>query len=209
MQKLHALAFGRAMDFIKLYDSHYRQVRKFILTITKDDWVADDLLQETFIRVKKNMKSVHKTDKISSWIFKIAYHLCMDHLKKKHKETRYPVENGKNDFDILPFKKLEQQQMNDCIREKMERLAEPMRIIIDLYDIMEFTHKEIAGILSITEQNSKVKLHRARKELKSILSQECSLKHDERNVLICEPVFQKRQIKTTRSETRPESRPIQ
>lgn len=49
--------------------------------------------------------------------------------------------------------------MNDCIRKKMEQLPERMRIIIDLYDIMEFSHKEIAGILSITEENSKVKLH--------------------------------------------------
>jgi len=179
------------MDFLRLYDTHYQQVRKFILTITKDDWAADDLIQETFIRVEKNINSVRKTDKISSWIFKIAYHLCMDHLKNSNNETLHPVANETGDFNILPLKKIEQQQMNDCIHEKMKRLSEPMRIIIDLYDIMEFTHKEIAGILSITEENSKVKLHRARKKLKSILSQECSLKYDERNVFICEPIAQK------------------
>lgn len=190
------------MDFLKLYDTHYQQVRKFILTITKDDWAADDLIQETFIRVKKNIKSVRKTDKISPWIFKIAYHLCMDHLKNRNKETLSPVENETCDFSILPLKKIEQQQMNHCIREKMERLPEPMRIIIDLYDIMEFTHKEIAGILSITEQNSKVTLHRARKKLKSILSRECSLKYDERNVFVCEPIPPGKQTKTVRMTQR-------
>lgn len=183
------------MDFLRVYDTHYQQVRKFILTITKDDWAADDLIQETFIRVGKKIKSVRKTDKISSWIFKIAYHLCMDHLKHRNNETLHLDENEICDFNILPLKKIEQQQMNDCIREKMERLSEPMRIIIDLYDIMEFTHKEIAGILSITEENSKVKLHRARKELKSILSQECSLKYDGRNVFICEPITKKNRQK--------------
>lgn len=179
------------MDFLRIYDAHYQQVRKFILTITKDDWAADDLIQETFIRVKKNLNSVRETDKISSWIFKIAYHLCMDHLKHRNCETLPTVEHETPDFTILPLKKIEQQQMSECIREKMDRLSEPMRIIIDLFDIMEFTHKEIAGILSISEENSKVMLHRARKELKSILNRECSLKYDERNVFICEPIVRK------------------
>lgn len=190
------------MDFLKAYDLHYQQVRKFILTITKDDWAADDLIQETFIRVKKNLKSVQSKEKISSWIFKIAYHLCMDHLKHRDKKTLHSVENETCDFNILPLKKIEQRQMTDCIREKMERLPEHMRIIIDLYDIMEFTHKEIAGILSITEENSKVKLHRARKELKSILNQECSLKYDERNVFVCEPISPQKQTKTSRIKPR-------
>jgi hypothetical protein len=53
---------------------------------------------------------------------------------------------------------------------------------------MEFSHQEIADILGITVKNVKVRLHRARKKLKSILEQKCSFERDERNVLVCLPV---------------------
>lgn len=176
------------MDILTLYDENYQKVRKFILTLTRDEWVADDLIQETFIRVQKNMNTIKEKEKIVSWIFKVAYNLCMDHLKQRKKEPQTSAETEKVSIQIPLMRQIEQQQMGACIKDKMSRLPESMRIIIDLYDIMEFSHHEIAQILSISEENSKVKLHRARKKLKAILSKECSLTHDHRNVYVCEPV---------------------
>lgn len=176
------------MDLLNLYDNHYQKVRKFILTITKDEWAADDLIQETFIRVKENMTNIREPEKVSSWMFKIAYHLCMDHLNGQTKERPGHRDAQKIPIEIPVFKKIEQQEMGACVQEKINRLPESMRIIIDLFDRMEFSHREIAEILSITEENSKVKLHRARQELKSILKKECTLAYDERNVFVCEPV---------------------
>ncbi|MCP3874029.1 MAG: RNA polymerase sigma factor [Desulfobacteraceae bacterium] len=180
------------MDFSEIYDEYYIRIRKFILTITKDEWAADDLLQETFIRVKKNLKDVKDASKLSSWIFRISYNLCMDHLNKKKRALLSPLKKSEPSLEIPILKKIEQQQMGDCVQEKIKMLKQPMRIIIDLYEIMEFTHKEIGEILSISEKNSKVRLHRARKELKAILNKECSFKYDERNILICEPVKQEK-----------------
>jgi len=51
-----------------------------------------------------------------------------------------------------------------------------------------FNHAEIADILCITKENAKVRLHRARKGLKSILEKKCTFELDERNVLVCEPL---------------------
>ena len=56
-----------------------------------------------------------------------------------------------------------------------------------LYDIMDFSHQEIAEILGITVKNAKVRLHRARKKIKAILEEKCTFEKDERNVLRCEP----------------------
>ncbi len=179
------------MNFADIYDEYYNRIKKFILTVTKDEWATDDLLQETFIRVKKNLQEVRDTSKLSSWIYRISYNLCLDHLKKRKRALLSPLENEPS-FEIPLLKRIEQQQMGDCVQGKIKMLKQPMRIIIDLYEIMEFTHKEIGEILSISEKNSKVRLHRARKELKAILNKECSFKYDERNVLICEPVKQEK-----------------
>ena len=55
------------------------------------------------------------------------------------------------------------------------------------YDVSEFSQKEIAENLSISVENVKVRLHRARKRFKAILEEKCSFERDERNVLVCEP----------------------
>ncbi|MBU0995859.1 MAG: hypothetical protein KJ737_25470 [Proteobacteria bacterium] len=72
--------------------------------------------------------------------------------------------------------------------KKMRHLPEALRTVLILYDIMTFRHAEIAEILCISVENTKIRLHRARKQLKEILEQECRFQVDERQVLVCEPV---------------------
>ena len=67
------------MEFLEIYDQFYQRVRKFILASVRDESFADDLIQETFLRIQENLDSVRDPAKISSWIFRIAYHLCQDH----------------------------------------------------------------------------------------------------------------------------------
>ena len=179
------------MIFLELYDQYYDQVRKFILTLVKDEWVADDLIQETFLRVDENMDKIREPEKTSSWIFRIAYNLCQDHFKNRKMVVLKTSETTEPSFEIPLMKKIEQKQMKDCVQEKMNLLPESMRTVLVLFDIMEFSHKEIGEILSLSEENAKVRLHRARKQFKTILKEKCSFKHDERNVLLCEPANQK------------------
>ena len=85
-------------------------------------------------------------------------------------------------------KEFEQHQMGECIQDKIRLLPESYQTVLILYDLMEFSHQEIAEIVDISVENVKVRLHRARKKLKTILEQNCRFEVDERNVLICDPV---------------------
>jgi len=185
------------MEFWDIYDQYYARVRRFILTLVKDEWVADDLIQETFLKIQNNLKDLKDPSKLSSWIFRIAYNLCQDHfrqLKRSRKEERIDQE-GIEDFkegliqkgpDIQ--KELEQRQMGECIQNQINLLPESLRTVLFLFDIMEFSHQEIADVLGITAKNVKVRLHRARNKLKPILEEKCNFERDERNVLVCLPV---------------------
>jgi len=184
------------MEFWDIYDQYYARVRKFILALVKDEWVADDLIQETFLRIQNNLKDLKDPSKLSSWIFRIAYNLCQDHFrqsKRSRKEERIDQE-GMEDFKETLIQKgpdiqkeLEQRQMGECVQNQINLLPESMRTVLLLFDIMEFSHQEIADILGSTVKNVKVRLHRARKKLKVILEEKCSFERDERNVLVCLP----------------------
>jgi RNA polymerase sigma-70 factor, ECF subfamily len=185
------------MEFWEIYDQYYAKVRRFILALVKDEWVADDLIQETFIRVQQNVESLRDPSKLSSWIFRIAYNLCQDHFRESEtsrREESIDQEEGEGLKETLIQegrdiqKELEQGQMGECVQDQISLLPESLRTVLLLFAIMEFSHQEIADILGITAKNVKVRLHRARKRLKPILQEKCSFERDERNVLVCLPI---------------------
>ena len=185
------------MEFWNIYDQYYAKVRRFILTLVKDEWVADDLIQETFLKIQNNLKNLKDPSKLSSWIFRIAYNLCQDHFrqsKRSRNEESIDQEEMKDFKEALIQKgpdiqkELEQRQMGECVQDQINLLPESMRTVLLLFDIMEFSHQEIADILGSTVKNVKVRLHRARKKLKPILEEKCAFERDERNVLVCLPV---------------------
>ena len=181
---------GVQMEFWKIHDQFYDPVRKFILAYVKDEWVADDLIQETFIKVQKNLDSVRDSAKLSSWIFRIAYNVCHDHFRQAKRSS---LKNRAIQQEIVTFKEalvqkeIEQHQMGQCVQDKMDLLPPDYRTVLILSNIMTFSQKEIAEIMGISVANVKVKVHRARKKFRAILEDHCSFEVDERSVLVCDP----------------------
>jgi RNA polymerase sigma-70 factor (ECF subfamily) len=199
------------MEFWEIYDQDYSRVRKFILALVRDEWVADDLIQETFLKVQQNIKSLRDPSRLSSWIFRIAHNLCQDHFrrmkKSRQEESIDQEETGDLKASLIQKelgiqKELEQRQMGECVQNQINLLPQSLRTVLVLFDIMEFSHQESADILGITVENVKVRLHRARKKLKSILEEKCSFERDERNVLVCSPA---QNTETTLSGRQPSS----
>lgn len=179
------------MHLTEIYDQYYQRVRKFILHTVRNEWLADDLIQETFIRINANLENVRDPAKLQSWIFRIAYNLCQDYFRNRGKiltsgEQEIPEEIAD---EMLPTvqKQLEQGQMRACVFGLVKRLPESLQSVIILSDISEFSQKEIAEIMGITPDNVKIRLFRARKKLKGLLEEHCVFERDERNVLTCQP----------------------
>ncbi|HUT70930.1 MAG TPA: RNA polymerase sigma factor [Desulfatiglandales bacterium] len=179
------------MKFWDVYHNYYDRVRRFIVILIRDDWVADDLVQETFVRAQENLARLRDHSKLSSWIFRIAYNCCQDHFRQLKKDSfneRIALEKTEGFREAFVQKELEQIEMGKCVQDQINLLPESLRTVIVLSDIMDFTHHEISEVLGIRVENVKVRLHRARKRLKAILEDKCSFEVDERNVLVCEPV---------------------
>lgn len=177
-------------DIFQLYDRYHFRLRKFIFTVVKDDWTADDLLQETFVRVQKNRHTLRDEEKIKSWIYRIAFNLCIEHLRRQKRSGMA----SDNDVELLPMAHgvsaalaTEQHEMSACVQQQLHHLPDSLYTVIVLYDMLSFTHGEIARLLDITVSNTKVRLHRARRQLSTILTEKCRFEKDDRNVLVCIP----------------------
>lgn len=177
-------------EFQNLFDTYHDRLKRFIAVTIKDEWAADDILQEAFLRVHAKRESLKDHRKIGSWLFQMAYRLCLDRFRKNQ---RQPEEIVVADWGIEKLytatveSRLAQHQMGQCVQNQMLRLPEGYRSVVWLFDVLGFTLQETADILEISLVNVKVRLHRARQKLKTILVENCSFEKDERNVLVCEP----------------------
>jgi RNA polymerase sigma-70 factor (ECF subfamily) len=77
--------------------------------------------------------------------------------------------------------------MTACVRAHIDRLPEAQRAVILLYDILGLSHHEVAAVLGVDVGTAKVRLHRARRKLRTLLESACSFDHDTHDVLVCEP----------------------
>ena len=173
------------MNLIDLHEKYYEKLRRFILSVVKDNWVADDLVQETFVRAGEKYSDLRDSSRLSAWIFKIAWNLCNDHFNRASYKKTDEFHDHISKVRILEH--IEHKQMEECIHDKMERLPDKYKLPLMLFDLEGFTHAEIADILGVSVENAKVRLHRGRKELKKILASECEFERDNRNVFVCIP----------------------
>ncbi len=177
------------MDFWEIYDLHYGPVKTFISKMIGDQWIADDLTQDTFIKVQKNLGDLKDESRLTSWIYRIARNRSLDYFRSRATKNNEQVLTAGLQKSIEPVVQLqiEQNQMSRCVQDKIYLLPESLQVALVLSDTMEMTHQEMADILDITVNNVKVRVHRARKTFKKILEEECTFEHDERSVMVCEP----------------------
>jgi len=75
------------MNFWDIYYEYHPRVRKFAISFVKDEWVADDITQDTFEKVQARLSQLKDPAKLSAWIFRIAYNRCQDYFRNAQKEN--------------------------------------------------------------------------------------------------------------------------
>jgi len=150
--------------FTALYKEYAAGIYKLCLGYTGDASMAQDLLQETFIRVWNNMQQFRGEAKWSTWIYRIAVNTCLSWLRSQPPPTLQADQPALERMAEAPSTNAEQVTLlYTCI----SKLAAADRLIITLV-LEEKTYPEIADITGITENNLRVKIHRIKKQLSEL-----------------------------------------
>lgn len=133
---------------------------------------AEDVLQESFVSAFKNLHSFKGTASFGSWLKRIVINNAINLVKKR----RFDLESvdGKEDEDAFADTVPETDITYDIamVKEGINRLPEGYRLVLSLYLIEGYDHKEIGQILGITESTSKSQFNRSKKKLREILKEE-------------------------------------
>ncbi len=174
---------GSEAAYRELLTRYERPVFSLIFRMVRDRETSEDLAQETFIKVLNNLDRYSPEFKFSSWLFKIANNLTIDHLRRRRvdtisiegapdavtaesaKATSIAVVSG----DESPLEELESRELGTAIERAIGKLRPEYRACIMLRHVEDKSYEEIAEIVKLPLGTVKTYIHRARHELRAAL----------------------------------------
>ena len=162
---------GNRRAQFELYRLYSKAMYNVCLRMARNEQDAEDLLQNSFVDVFSKLHTFRYQSSVGAWIKRITVNNCINHLKRnrlffeeleeRHAEVPAAAEQEKEEpppgLDV------------ESIKKAMQRLPDGYRAVFSLYLFEGYDHKEIAGILEITEATSKSQYSRARKKLRELL----------------------------------------
>jgi RNA polymerase sigma-70 factor, ECF subfamily len=162
---------GNQEAFRLLYRRHVGPVRRLVYQMTTDSQALDDLTQDVFLKVHRNLSKFRGDAQFSTWLFRIAYNVCQDYHRRKgrsNKIVRLPVEDlpiSAPDAEVLS--RLDRQEW---VSRALETLTPDHRAVVVLHDLQEKPQEEVAQILEVPLGTIKSRLFYGRRKLKEWFS---------------------------------------
>lgn len=157
---------GDLSAFEKIYHLEIGRVYALCLRMAADPHKAEQLAQETFVRVWQNLKSFREESAFSSWLHRIAVNVV---LSDKRSGSRQRAKIQYTD-DLSQYSRSHSLSDRGMDLEKcIAALPEKARMVLVLHDVEGYKHAEISDIMNIAPGTSKAHLHRARMLLRTML----------------------------------------
>jgi RNA polymerase sigma factor (sigma-70 family) len=167
---IEACVSGDRLAQRNLYDIFSKRMYVVCLRYTKSQQEAEDVLQDSFIKVFKNLKGYRGDSRLDYWIKRIVVNTALNSQRKKlYMYPMVDIDEVKNDYDHSKIlASFEMEELLNMIRE----LPTGCRTVFNMFAIEGYSHKEIAEMLEVSEGTSKSQFFRARKLLQEKIAEE-------------------------------------
>ncbi|MHC0037523.1 RNA polymerase sigma factor [Pseudoneobacillus sp. C159] len=178
-QWIHEVLAGNKQAYAHIINKYKNQLYATILRMTKNPQDAQDLVQESFIKVYHQLGKYDGKGSFAGWLYRVAINHCMDEFRKKrHQNNQVAVDDiileNPNHPEIIFLKKEKNRQLERLIAG----LPEDERMIILLKYANELSYEEISELMVVPLSTVRNKLHRAKKKLRETVKREGGYFHD-------------------------------
>lgn len=157
-----------------LVDAHKERLHGFVWRIMRNHHDSEELCQEAFLKAFANLDSFSAEYRFSTWLFTIAYRLCLNSLRRKHAlsgEIDFSnIASGAADASEEVAESEEASRLKAAIWEAVDRLSVPQRATVLLFYREEMSCQAVSQVLGMPVATVKSHLHRARARLQDMLS---------------------------------------
>ncbi len=178
---LEALKAGDRAEFARMVEANYALVYRLALRMLNDPQDAEDVLQETFLKALRGLKTFDGRSNLSTWLYRIATNEALMTLRRKKPDLvsidePFETEEGEQepiqivDWGHLPENELMSAEAQRYLDEAIEHLSPNLRAVFVLRDLQRLSTQETGEVLNLSETAVKTRLSRARLRLREDLS---------------------------------------
>jgi RNA polymerase sigma factor (sigma-70 family) len=174
-QQIERILAGDTATFRTLVEDYQRLVSHIVFRMVSVKEDREDICQDVFLKVYQNLGEFRSESKLSTWIARIAYNACLNHLEKRklvpledlsltEQSVESFLEKSKRPDEITGDK-----EVSILLENEISRMPVTFRTILTLYHLDEMSYAQIADVMGLPEGTVKSYLFRARKLLKERL----------------------------------------
>ena len=173
LRSIERLQAGNTAEFRVLVEKYKDVSFSLACSILKDEHIAEDALQEAFIKVFRNIRSFRKSSSFSTWLYRIVVNTCFTIAKKQGRTESYDdpavgmaleTMEDSSDFDTIVT-----YERREIIQMALKMIKSDEALLLRLYYLSELDIREIQEVTGFSESKIKVTLHRGRIGLQLVL----------------------------------------
>ncbi len=163
---------GQTNYFSYIVEKYQDIVFSIAMKVLRNREDAEEMAQESFIKAYKSLNSFKGNAKFSTWLYRITYNTCISEIRKKKnhfvstEDIQIRDEAEEMNLDGIP-----EENREKFVKAALEQLPQDEYTLVLLYYFKDQSIEEISHVTGLSESNAKVKLHRARKKLYTILNE--------------------------------------
>lgn len=161
---------GDQLAFGKLVELYQHEVFNLAARLVGDRTLAEDVSQETFIRAWRALPRFRGDAALGTWLYRITANTAFTHRARRKLATDLEAVPEQTEMDVSanPGAYSDNLDLRETLRAALDQLSEEHRQVVVLKDIEGWSHVEIGEFLEISTSLAKVRLHRGRKQLRSL-----------------------------------------
>jgi RNA polymerase sigma-70 factor (ECF subfamily) len=162
---------GQTQYFSYIVEKYQDVVFSIALKVLRNCDDAEEMAQESFIKAYKSLHTFKGKSKFSTWLYRITYNNCISEIRKRkmHFTSTDDIE-VRDDESEINLDGIPEENRAKYVKAALEKLPEEEYTLVLLYYFEDQSIEEISKVTGLTDSNTKVKLHRARKKLYTILN---------------------------------------
>lgn len=181
LQEMRLLASGQEICLDHLIARHGLPLFRYLLRILGSVNDAEEVAQETFVKIYQNRGRFDPQHRFSSWLYRIATNLARDRLRRRQRRPEQPLQEADaegselprsepQDPGLDPLQSLAAREAGNLVRTAIQSLPEDLRIPLVLAEYEDLSHAEIGRVVGCTPKAVEMRLYRARQALRGTLA---------------------------------------
>jgi RNA polymerase sigma-70 factor (ECF subfamily) len=172
---------GDSSAFDVLVGRYKERLYATVYHMTSNHEDANDLVQDTFIKAYKSLRSFRGQSSFYTWVYRIAVNRTINFIKRRKNRNQYSLDNMESSIQtdpdlvelmshVTPRREVALTELQQKLNEALQHLSEPHRAVVAMHDIQGMTHADIARVMKCSEGTVRSRLFYARQQLQGLLS---------------------------------------